>query len=427
VLVKMPQLGESVTEGTIGRWLKRVGDKVDKYEPLVEVTTDKVNAEVPSPVAGEIRRIIGKEGDTLQVGDLVCEIATDEAEEEGGSVSDERAPDVSESKAAELVAAPEGARAGEFVRTSPYVRRLAKEAGVDLRQVVGSGSGGRVTRRDLEAHVTAGGASPRSAALPLADPSHPGAPSEPVKPPRPVQADLKPGVDDTLVPLTPMRRSIAEHMVRTKRESPHATAWFEVDVTGLRALREKIKDSFSQREGVPLTFLPFVIQAAVEALRSYPVLNSSFDAENMQIVLHRRIHMGVAVAVDEGLIVPVVKDADALSLTGLAHRLDDLISRARAGRLTLQDIQGGTFTVNNPGSYGSILSTPLINQPQAAILSMEKIVKRAQAVNDAIAIRSMMNLSLSFDHRVLDGAVANLFLARVKEVLEGLTPASPVL
>lgn len=416
MLVKMPQLGESVTEGTVGRWLKRPGDRVEKYEPLLEVTTDKVNAEVPSPVSGELIRIVGNEGDTLQVGDVVCEIAAEGAEEAPPAVAEvsSGAP-LETSVEVQAPLEPPHPAPGGWVRTSPFVRKLAKEAGVDLAEVVPSRSDGRVTREDLEAYIA------REARASEVRPAPP-APERTVEPVR-----LRPGAEDTLVPLTPMRRSIAEHMVRTKKESPHATAWFEVDITGLVALRSKIKDAFTAREGVPLTFLPFVVQAAVEGLRAYPVLNSSFDAERMQIILHRRIHMGIAVAVEDGLIVPVVKDADTLSLSGLARRLDDLISRARAGRLTLDDIQGGTFTVNNPGSYGSILSTPLINQPQAAILSMEKIVKRAQVVNDAIAIRSMMNLSFSFDHRVLDGAVANLFLSRVKEVLEGLNATSPVL
>lgn len=223
-----------------------------------------------------------------------------------------------------------------------------------------------------------------------------------------------------------MRRAIAEHMVRTKATSPHATAWFEVDVTGVASLRQKIRADFERREGVPLTFLPFVIQAAVSGLKSYPILNSSFDAEHQRIILRRAIHVGIAVAVPDGLIVPVIHHADTLSLSGLAKRLQDLIERARSGRLTLDDIQGGTFTVNNPGSYGSMLSTPLINQPQAAILSMEKIVKRPVVVGDAIAIRSMMNLSMSFDHRVLDGAVANQYLSHVKEALEGLGPDTPI-
>jgi len=450
VLVKMPQLGESVTEGTIGRWLKSPGDRVEKYEPLVEVTTDKVNAEVPSPVSGTLTRIVGEEGQTLAVGDLVCEIAVEGQEANPSGAEGEAAPSAPLPQGAALpvgeppVLQPEArttmpapaAAAATAVRTSPYVRRLARQAGIDLAAVPGTGPGGRVRAEDIAAFREA---PPKAQAAPAA-----GAPAPSVPPrapaavaaaPAPIEAASRPAPrtqpmvasdEDQVLELTPMRRSIAEHMVRTKHTSPHATAWFEVDVSGLVALRERVKTAFTEREGVPLTYLPFVIQAVVEGIRSFPILNSSFDNEANRIVLRRHVNIGVAVAVEDGLIVPVIRDADGLSLTGLARRLDDVITRARRGTLTLDDIQGGTFTVNNPGSYGSILSTPLINQPQAAILSMEKIVKRAVVISDAIAVRSMMNLSMSFDHRVLDGAVANLFLSRVKEYLEGLGPDSPV-
>ncbi|MHB1980211.1 MAG: dihydrolipoamide acetyltransferase family protein [Sulfobacillus sp.] len=422
MLVKMPQLGESVVEGTINRWLKAPGDQVSKYEPLVEVTTDKVNAEVPSPVDGTLKTIIAQDGQTLAVGEVICEIDSQEQPVESAPAAEAPPP----AAPAPAPVQPAVAAGGIQPRTSPLVRRLAKEAGVDLTQVRASGPDGRITRDDLEAHLKAsvpGATAPAVAPISTAAPV-PAAAAEraAAAPPKPVAVSG----EDTAIDLTPMRRAIAEHMVRTKATSPHATAWFEVDVSGVASLRQKIRTDFERREGVPLTFLPFVIQAAVVGLKSFPILNSSFDGEHQRIILRRAIHIGVAVAIPDGLIVPVIHHADRLSLSGLAKTLQDLIERARSGRLTLDDIQGGTFTVNNPGSYGSMLSTPLINQPQAAILSMEKIVKRPVVVGDAIAIRSMMNLSMSFDHRVLDGAVANRYLAQVKEALEGLGPDSPI-
>lgn len=432
MLVKMPQLGESVVEGTVNRWLKSPGDAVAKYEPLLEVTTDKVNAEVPSPVDGVLKEIIAKDGQTLAVGEVICEIATAEGALEEVPLevaSKSSAASVKPLEPVEVSGPPPSAAAARGVepRTSPLVRRLAKEAGVDLADIAASGKDGRITREDLEAHLQAIAHRGASAAVQVAAESVPTSPPlatqaapspQPSPTPPPPRAVSSTG--DTLLDLTPMRRAIAEHMVRTKATSPHATAWFEVDVSGLTRLRATLRPEFEAGEGVPLTFLPFVIQAVVQGLKRFPILNSSFDQEHQRIILHRAIHIGVAVAIPDGLLVPVIHHADSLSLSGLARKLHDLIERARSGRLTLEDIQGGTFTVNNPGSYGSILSTPLINQPQAAILSMEKIVKRPVVIGDAIAIRSMMNLSMSFDHRVLDGAVANQYLSHVKEALEGL-------
>ncbi len=423
----MPQLGESVVEGTINRWLKAPGEPVAKYEPLVEVTTDKVNAEVPSPVDGVLKEIIAKDGQTLAVGEVICEIALAEGAGEPEPAEPPPAPQAGAERPAQPAlrddAPAQAALPGAMPRTSPLVRRLAKEAGVDLREVSASAKDGRVTREDLEAYIRAGATRTATPPAPVAAAA---VSPPPPAPPRPRPAETRPApaaaasAEDTVLELTPMRRAIAEHMVRTKATSPHATAWFEVDVSGLARLRAKLRPDFERREGVPLTFLPFVIQAAVSGLKRFPILNSSFDQEHQRIILHRAIHIGVAVAIPDGLIVPVVHHADGLSLSGLARRLQDLIERARSGKLTLDDIQGGTFTVNNPGSYGSMLSTPLINQPQAAILSMEKITKRPVVIGDAIAIRAMMNLSMSFDHRVLDGAVANQYLSHVKEALEGL-------
>jgi 2-oxoisovalerate dehydrogenase E2 component (dihydrolipoyl transacylase) len=429
----MPQLGESVTEGTIGRWLKQVGDQVEKYEPIVEVTTDKVNAEVPSPFSGVLTEILATEGETLSVGQPICEIAAEGGQtapaEEPSTVSTAPAaaavaPVAAEAPAAfAAVQAPAAPAAGR-VRTSPYVRRLAKDAGIDLHLVPPSGAAGRVTREDLTRYQKG---APAAASAVAAAPAVPPAPAQQAPRPAAVQPVPAPAMaqGDRFIDLTPMRRAIAEHMVRSKHESPHATAWFEVDMSRVVALRASVRAEFEAREGVPLTYLPFVTKAAVEGLREFPQINASWGGD--KIILHGAVHVGLAVAVPDGLIVPVLRNADSLSIAGIARGANDLITRARAGRLTLADLEGGTFTVNNPGSYGSVFSAPVINQPQAAILSMESIVKRPVVVEgDAIAVRSMMFLSFSFDHRVLDGAVANQYLASVKRRLESMGPETAV-
>ncbi len=421
----MPQLGESVTEGTIGRWLKQVGDQVEKYEPIVEVTTDKVNAEVPSPFAGVLTEILAPEGETLHVGQPLCEIA-----ESGAATKAAAEPAQAEPPAPPVpapAAAPQAApgptpsaQAGGRVRTSPYVRRLAKDAGIDLQLVPATGADGRLTREDLARYQKGVplAPAPERASAPAAAAT---APVAGVTPAPPLQA----ATGDRFIDLTPMRRSIAEHMVRSKREAPHATAWFEVDMSRVVALRASIRAQFEEREGVPLTFLPFVAKAAVEGLREFPQINASWGGD--KIILHGALHVGIAVAVPDGLVVPVLRSADGLSIAGIARGAHDLITRARAGRLTMADLEGGTFTVNNPGAYGSVFSAPVINQPQAAILSMEAIVKRPVVVEgDAIAVRSMMFLSFSFDHRVLDGATANQYLASVKRRLETMGPETAV-
>ncbi len=440
----MPQLGESVTEGTIGHWLKKVGDHVDKYEPICEVATDKVNAEVPAPFGGTLTALLAEEGQTLKVGEPICDIAESGAPAEAAPAADASvapapgAPAPAAVAAAPPVAAPAAsaaavpAAARGRVRTSPYVRRLAQEAGVDLTIVPGTGSDGRVTREDLQRFQASGAATPAAvnaapaqtasppvAAAPQATPAAPAyqAPA-PSAPPTPIAGD-------SFMPLTPMRRTIAEHMVRSKHESPHATAWFEVDMSRVVALRKALRPEFEAREGVPLTYLPFVTKAAVEALREFPQINASWGGD--KLIIHGGIHVGIAVAVPDGLVVPVLRNADGYSVAGLARAANDLITRARAGRLTLADLEGGTFTVNNPGSYGSVFSAPVINQPQAAILSMESIVKRPVVIEgDAIAVRSMMFLSFSFDHRILDGAMANQYLASVKRRLEAMGPETQV-
>ncbi len=419
--IRMPQLGESVTEGTIGRWLKKPGDRVARDEPLVEIITDKVNAEIPAPVAGVLERIAVPEGAVVAVGQEIAFLASE---------VDQRAPVAAATATSPAPASPERAAAGpdeetngEAPRTSPLVRKLAREHGLDLRRIRGSGLGGRVTRDDVEAYlrehpvVSAGGA-----AAPAAAPAPPGA----APPPPPPAALTEPTTrQDERVTPSPMRRTIAQRMAQSVREIPHAWLMVEVDVTGLVRLREEIKDQFRRAEGVDLTYVPFALKAAAESLREFPMVNASW--QNDQIVYKREINLGVAVALDEGLVVPVIRGADQQSIVGLAHRLADVVGRARSGKLTVADVEGGTFTVNNTGAFGSIASQPIINYPQAAILNVETIVKRPVVVaDDAIAIRSMLNLCLSFDHRIMDGATAGRFLQSVKRRLESWGPGSSV-
>ncbi len=380
----MPQLGETITEGTITRWLKKVGDWVEKYEPVVEVNTDKVDVEVPSPEAGHLREILVREGMTVAVGEVLA-------------VLEEAAVAVEEEAAAPTpaAAAPAAARA----RATPRVRKLAREHGVDLEQVSGSGTGGRIIEEDVLAYLSTW---------------------QPPRPPPPAAAEVGPEQEVELVPFTPMRRTIAQRMAQSAFSAPHAWLSMEADVSALVRLRETVKEEFRRREGVELTYVPFVVKAVTEALREHPVLNSGWSEEG--IVLKKRIHVGVAVAIDDGLVVPVIRDADQLSIAGLTHAVQKLTDRARAGRLALDDVQGGTFTVNNTGAFGSVVSMPIINPGQAAILSMEAIVKKPVVVGDAIAIRHTLNLCLSFDHRVMDGAAAGHFLQTVKKRLEEMDP-----
>jgi 2-oxoisovalerate dehydrogenase E2 component (dihydrolipoyl transacylase) len=423
--VVMPQLGESVTEGTIGQWLKKPGDRVEKYESLLEVLTDKVNAEVPSPAEGTLVRILAEEGQTVAVGTPIAELEVAGSEpaatETTPPVSTPAAPAEPPREPAEPSAAPRGGP-----RYSPAVRRLAAEHRIDPATIPGTGAGGRVTRRDVEAYLEArkapaaamrepaAQATPAPAAAPSAVPAEPSGPPAVAGAP----AVVEPG--DEVVPLTSIRRVIAERMVRSKQTVPHAWLMVEADVTGLVALRERQKAAFREREGVTLTYLPFMIRAAVEGLRAVPVVNAQWNGDS--IVLKKRINIGIAVATERGLIVPVVKDADQKNVVGLAKATQDLAERARAGRLTLDDISGGTFTVDNTGAVGTVLTYPIINAPEVAIVTMESIVKRPVVVGDAIAIRSMVNLCISFDHRVVDGADAARFLNVVKRHLEAIGP-----
>ena len=403
--IELPQVGESVTEGVIGRWLKSVGDSVEKYDPLVEVVTDKVNMEMPSPVSGVLTLILAEEGDTVPMGSAIAEIEVDgeeppaePAEEKidtTGVLLKDTAP-VGPTGSGGPMAAPVEQGASRRRRYSPAVQRLADEHGVDLSQVEGTGMGGRVTRADVQALIDGVRDAARAA----------------------------PASDEERLPLTPVRRMIADNMVVSSTQIPQAWSMMEVDVTGLVRRRNEVRDQFELRTGARLTYLPFVLKVVAEALRENPLVNSSWDGD--AILLKRRINIGVAVAAPDGLVVPVVHDADRLSVAGLAEALDGLTGRARRGGLAIEEVQGGTFTVNNTGALGSVLSRPLVNPPQAAILATESIVKRPVVIGDAIAIRSMMNLALTFDHRVLDGSEAGAFVSAVKRLLESIGPDTPV-
>ncbi len=451
--VTMPQLGESVAEGTIGRWLKKPGDRVEKYEPIVEVITDKVNAEVPSPFAGTLTAILVDEGATVPNETPIAEIETAEAADADAPASVEGpatavtpgapaspppaapppAPSVPSSTAsagASDVAAIPPAVGDPDARMTPAVRRLLREHGLAAEQVRGTGGGGRITRDDVLAVVEAIRAGSLSAAAPSASAPAPAAPA-PSRSGRPAPAAapvvFPPGVDEVLVPPTQMRKGIAAQMTRAL-QAPHAYVHVEVDATSLVRLRDALKRDYQAREGLPLSFVPFVVKAAVEALKRHPTFNATWTEQGL--VAKRRINVGVAVAVDDGLIVPVVRDVDQMSINGINRAIADVAARARAGKLRIDDFGGGTFTVDNTGWFGSILTMPILNVPEVAILTMEAITKRPVVVEtpqgDVIAIRSVMNMVIGIDHRANDGAQAGTFLRDVKAWLEGVGPETPV-
>src|SRR5450759_3662164 len=421
--IKMPQLGESVTEGTVDKWLKHEGDFVKRDEPLVEVVTDKVNAEIPSPFEGKLVKISVTEGETVHVGEVIGQIevagavaaAPAPAKPAGdGRVAHTEVPSEPASAPAPIAeaAAPNEDGGGERARLSPAVRKLAAEHGIDAGSLRGSGMGGRVTRDDVLAAVGGGPVAAATAA--------PASPPAPTPAPRtPAKID---GTREELVKLSVMRRSIAEHMVRSLATSPHAWTLQEVDVTNLVRYRDAEKASFKVRHSAALTYMPFVVQILCEVIKQFPWLNSTWTDQG--VVLKRYINMGVAVSIPDGLIVPVLKDADQPGFTDLVSALSDLIERARTKKLKPEEVQGGTFTFNNTGATGSVASQPIINQPQAAILTTEAIVKRPVVIADAIAIRHIMNMCLSFDHRIVDGMMAGQFLGAIKKRLEEWTPAS---
>lgn len=453
--ITMPQLGESVTEGTIGRWLKKPGESVARDEPLVEIITDKVNAEIPSPVAGILERISADEGAVVAVGQEIGFLAT-----EAKPVA---APSAAPSPSVAGVATTEAEEAeGEQPRTSPLVRRLAKEHELDLRQIKGSGLGGRVTREDVEAYLREHPSGQNAAAASqTALPSPAEATSVSSRGPEaagasPGRAEVAPAsvapgetatarpeaasatgsgasvasgpTTPTAIPPTerivptPMRRTIARRMLQSTQEIPTAWLMMEADVTRLVRLRDALKEAFRRDEGVDLTYMPFFMKATVDALREHPIVNATWQDD--AIVVKREINLGVAVALEDGLIVPVIRDAAHKNVVGLAHALHDVVSRARSGKLTVGDVEGGTFTVNNTGAFGSIASQPIINYPQAGILTLEAIVRRPVVIDDGIAIRALVNLCFSFDHRILDGLTAGRFLGSVKHQLEKWGPGS---
>jgi 2-oxoisovalerate dehydrogenase E2 component (dihydrolipoyl transacylase) len=489
--VTMPQLGESVTEGTIGKWLKQPGDKIEKYESIAEVITDKVNAEIPSPVAGVIKELKVEEGATVPVGTEILTIddggtvgAAPEAPAAQPAAAQAPAPapepqpqaaapapsngsqgasavpaqpqyvpqaqmpaDMTQSVAASMPQAePEmysgsvatssapsgGAESEEDIlrrRSTPAVRRLAEEHNVDVRQLTGTGMGGRVTKEDILQYVAQRGAQPAAQPTPAAQP----APTMPA-PSTPMAGAQQPAMSqapastpmpstaggDTPMGLTPMRRAIAEHMVRSVHTSPHAWTTVEIDMTNVVRYRESIKESFRQREGIDITYLSFFIKAVIDAIKQVPMVNAVWSDEQ-GVILKRDINVGIPIDIGEGLIVPVVHNADNLSVTGIARKLVELSGRARANKLTLPDIQGGTITVNNTGTLGVIMTHSIINQPQACLVTMEAIVKRPVVIDDAIAIRHMMYSTIALDHRILDGGVGAKFLRILKSSLENFS------
>ncbi len=418
--VVMPQLGESVHEGTISRWLVKPGDKVVEFEPLLEVDTDKVSAEVPSPVSGILREILAKEGQTVQAG---AEIAVIEVGADGEVAATPAAAAPTPAAApgpAPAPAAPETpastqappqtpapspvVETGEH-RYSPAVQMMASELGVDLAKVPGTGLGGRVTKKDVEQFAAASKAAPAE------------------KPAAPVPA-ATPGEGDEVVQLTRVRRLIAENMVRSKTTIPHAWQTQEADMSGVVANRNANKTAFQKQEGFSLTYLPYVMAATISALREHPEVNSTFN--ETELIIHRDINLGVSVGLEDTLVVPVIRRADGLSIAGLARAVNDLATRARNKQLKADDLTGGTFTVNNSGTFGTLFSYSVINPGQAGILTMEAIVDRPVAVSGMIGIKPMMYLCFSFDHRVLDGLKAARFLTSCRKWLEAVTPELPV-
>jgi 2-oxoisovalerate dehydrogenase E2 component (dihydrolipoyl transacylase) len=469
--ITMPQLGETVTEGTVAQWLKQPGDSVEKYEAFVEVSTDKVNAEVPSPVSGVIRELIVKEGETVPTGApiaIIDDVASDvqavptalrQAQGDMGSPSeqvaaaaqrdgtnaeanrqagDEPVPGGNVGIGGPSFSAPansngaaangsSGATAPGGVRTSPAVRRLAREHRVDLAAVRGTGDNGRITANDILAAAHAGpsaavaatiGADNAEYVAPASTAVAP-SPAGPKPPAKPSYTNARPG---DVIPLTQARRIIAQRMVESKHTAPHAWTMTEVDVTNVWKWRAREKDAFEKSTGVKLTLLPFFVRAVVESLSAFPLMNASFADDGIHV--HREVNIGLAIAADGNLVVPVLRHADQLSIRGIALAAGELIDKARRGRLRADDLAGGTFTVNNTGANGSILSAPILVPGQAGIVTSEAIVKRAVVRDDdAIAVRSMMNVCMSLDHRVIDGAVASGFLSDLKKRLEAMGPS----
>jgi 2-oxoglutarate dehydrogenase E2 component (dihydrolipoamide succinyltransferase) len=395
--VVMPQMGESIVEGTLTKWLKKPGERIERDEPLFEISTDKVDTEIPSPAAGTVTEILVEEGKTVGINTVVARIEEAGAVAPGPRGTPPPAPSPEPPVSAPPPPAPElaPAPAEPSGPLSPLVRKLAREHNIDLNQVKGTGAGGRITKQDVEAR--------------LAPAAPPAAPATPPLPPA--------GAPRTRIePLSPMRIKIAEHMVLSKRTSAHVTTIHRVDMTKVAKMRALYKTEFQAAYGFSLTYLPFLTRAAAAALRHFPLLNASLDGSN--IIYHNDINIGIAVALENGLIVPVVRGADEKNVAGLQRAIVDLATRARSRQLKPDEVQGGTFSITNFGSYGSLVGTPIINQPQVAIMGVGTVEKTPVVIDDAIAIRSICLLSLSFDHRLIDGALADQFMTKVKQVLE---------
>ena len=436
----MPQMGESIVEGTITKWLKKPGDKVQRDEPLFEISTDKVDAEIPAPASGVLQEIKVTEGTTVGVNTVVGTIAVD-----GEAAKPAKAEPVKAAPAAEgsagvpsavasrprppspeppPPAVPAAQEEEEEARSSPLVRKIAREHGVSLSQVTGTGLGGRITKQDIMQFIESQGSQPAHVgtgafARPAERSEAPPAPAAPA--PRPAAPAPYPG---DLVPMSNMRKLIAKHMIESRRTSAHVHCMYEVDFTRIVNLRAKLKNGFEQRHGARLTFMPFFVRAAVMALQQWPIINANIEGDNIHY--HRQINMGIAVALDWGLIVPVLKNAGDLNFLGLQRGITDLGERARTKKLKPEDVEGSTFTITNPGQFGAVFGLPIINQPNSAIMGVGGITKQPMVItdkdgNDSIAIRSVVHLTLGYDHRLIDGAVADQFMAQVKKNLETWT------
>ncbi len=433
--VVMPQMGESIVEGTLTKWLKKPGEHIERDEPLFEISTDKVDTEIPSPAAGTLSEVLVEEGKTVGINTVVARI--DEAGDGASAAPKAAAPKAEAPKAeapkaeapkaeAPKAEAPKPAAKAEPAAPtapaepsepsgplSPLVRKMARENNLDLSRIQGTGAGGRITKQDVEAYMAQQGAAPSA---PAPAPSAP-APSAPAAP-APVAPLAPAGQARTRVePMSTMRMKIAEHMVMSKRTSPHVTTIHRVDMTKVARMRERNKATVQSNYGFGLTYLPFIIRASVAGLREYPLLNASLDGNN--IIYHNDVNIGIAVALENGLIVPVIRNADEKTVIGLQRSVVDLAGRARSRQLKPEEVTGGTFSITNFGSFGSMIGTPVINQPQVAIMGVGTVDKTPVVIDDAIAIRSICHLSLSFDHRLIDGALADQFMTKVKQVLEG--------
>ncbi|MEV5028479.1 dihydrolipoamide acetyltransferase family protein [Paenibacillus sp. LPE1-1-1.1] len=428
--IVVPQLAESLVSATIDKWLKQPGDWVDIYEPVCEIITDKVNAELPSTVAGKLVEILVGKGETVPVGSAICIIETEGSVAGAANAADDGKPVSAAQAANQQAGGAELEDAPMRNRFSPAVQKLAAEHSIRLTDVPGTGLGGRITRKDVLAYIEAGAgkgthtsggnnaaqaprtvdaaAQVRSSGLHFSE--------TPRFPKIEVEGASGAGRGDNFIDVTPIRNTIARNMRQSVSEIPHAWTMIEVDVTNLVLLRNKLKDDFMKREGINLTYLAFLLKAVVNAIKDVPIMNSMWAVD--KIIVKRDINIALAVGTEDSVLTPVIKNADHKNVAGLAKEIEELARKTREGKLTLSDMQGGTFTVNNTGSFGSILSYPIINYPQAAILTFESIVKRPVVINDMIAVRSMANLCLSLDHRILDGVICGRFLQRVKDNLE---------